>query len=321
MNPRLERLKTQIFSATPTQLVVQTFRKWQQDECSEMGAALSYYALFSLFPMFLVILSVAGFFLGPETDVATQILTYAQTALPPMAYDIFEDALSHLNASSVGAGITGFILLLFTSSNVFGALDRSVDKIWKVYHEKRNTSSFRESMITFLLDRILAFSLVLSASVLMLVSLLSNIALKTLRELLETFNTLITFVELDEVLILKDIQLGTTFLTLCLVILALFKILPSTPVKWTDLWLGSLITTGTLMGLQQLVSNSILHIGSQYQSYGLVGGVMVLMLWLYLTCQIFFMGNAFTYVYTHLYGSRRERSPHSPHPRQRLRQF
>lgn len=321
MNPKLERLKTQILSATPTQLVVQTFRKWQQDECSEMGAALSYYALFSLFPMFLVILSVAGFFLGPEADVTTQILTYAQTALPSMAYDIFEDALSHLNTSSVGAGITGFILLLFTSSNVFGALDRSVDKIWKVYEEKRNADSLRSSIMTFLLDRVLAFSLVLSASVLMLISLLSNIALKTLRHLLSSVNQLITFIELDEVLILKDVQIGATFLILCLVVLALFKILPSTSVRWGDLWLGSLLTTSLLVGLQQLISNSILQIGAQYKSYGLIGGVMVLMLWLYLTCQVFFIGSVFTYVYAHLYGSRRERSPHSPRPRQRLRQF
>lgn len=307
MKPRVKRFKTQVLSATPTRLVLQTVQKWQQDECSEMGAALAYYALFSLFPTFLVFLSIAGFFLGPETDVVDQILTYARTVLPPLAYETFEDALSHLNESSIGAGITGFILLLFTSSNVFGALDRSVDKIWKVYDDKRNSSSWQSSAITFVLDRVLAVSLVLSVSALMLISLVLNLVLKLLRYFLDIFNQLITVVKLDEVWILSTIQLGVTFLILYLGVLILFKILPSTSVRWSDIWLGGLITSGLLVGLQQLISRSVIHLGTEYQSYGLIGGVMVLMLWLYLTCQIFFFGSAFTYVYAHLYGSRRDR--------------
>lgn len=303
----IEKFRTLILSAKPFQLILYTFQKWQRDECPEMGAALSYYALFSLFPIFLVILSIAGFLLGPNTNLVNQALAYAQTALPPMAYQIFEDAVSHLNESSVGAGITGFALLFFTSSNVFRALDRSVDKIWNVHQEKRNSPSFQASVITFLKDRLFAFSLVLSTSVLMLISLLSNIALKTVRDILENFNQLISFIDLNEVLILKDIQIAATFLLLSLVVGVLFKILPSTRVRWGDIWLGSLITVSLLIGLQQLISNSIISIGSRYQSYGLIGGVMVLLLWLYLTCQIFFVGNVFTYVYAHLYGSRRDR--------------
>ncbi|MEB3359376.1 MAG: YihY/virulence factor BrkB family protein [Synechococcales bacterium] len=302
-------VKTRILPAKPTQLILQTFQKWQQDECSEMGAALSYYALFSLFPTFLVILSVVGFFLGPDTNAVDQILRHAQTALPPMAYRIFEDALSQLNHSSVGAGAIGFVLLLFTSSNVFGALDRFVDKIWKAYHIQQDTPSLWASLIGVVKNRLFAFALVIGTSALMIVSLLSNIVLKTLRSVLINFSQLITFIDLDAVSLLKDIQIGLTFLTLYLVIGVLFKILPSTCVRWSDIWPGSLVTTGLLVALQQLISNSIVRIGSQYQSYGLLGGVMVLMLWLYLTCQIFFIGNVFTYVYAHLYGSRRAVAP------------
>lgn len=269
-----------------------------------MGAALSYYALFSLFPTFLVVLSVVGFFLGPDTNAVDQVLRYAQTALPPMAYQIFEDAMSHLNQSSVGAGAIGFGLLLFTSSNVFGALDRFVDKIWRVYGTKQDTPSLRASLIKVVQSRLLAFALVIGTSALMIVSLLSNIALKTLRSILINFNEFITFIDLNEVALLRNIQIGVSFLTLCLVIGTLFKILPSTCVRLRDIWPGSLMTTSLLVALQQLISNSIIRIGSQYQSYGLIGGVMVLMLWLYLTCQIFFIGNVFTYVFAHLYGSR-----------------
>jgi len=309
----LNQLRTRILPARPTQLILQTFQKWKRDECSEMGAALSYYALFSLFPTFLVVLSVVGFFLGPDTNAVDQVLRYAQTALPPMAYQIFEDAMSHLNQSSVGAGAIGFGLLLFTSSNVFGALDRFVDKIWRVYGTKQDTLSLRASLIKVVQSRLLAFALVIGTSALMIVSLLSNIALKTLRSILINFNEFITFIDLNEVALLRNIQIGVSFLTLCLVIGTLFKILPSTCVRLRDIWPGSLMTTSLLVALQQLISNSIIRIGSQYQSYGLIGGVMVLMLWLYLTCQIFFIGNVFTYVFAHLYGSR-SRGPGRNYP-------
>lgn len=289
------------------QLFIRTGQKWLADQCLEMGAAISYYALFSLFPIIIIILSVAGFFLGPDTDVMTQILAYGETYLPPTAYGIVRDVLMHLNESSIGAGIVGFVLLFFTASSVFGALDRSVDKIWNVPAQERVNDTMRSKITTFLYDRIVAFSLVISTAALMTLSLLSNIAIKTIRELLTRFNELITFIELDEVSIIRDIQVLVTFVILFLVILSLFKILPSTNVRWGDIWSGSLITVILLVLLQTLVSNSVIRIGSQFRSYGVIGSVMVLMLWLYWTCQIFFIGCEFSYVYAHLFGSRRRR--------------
>ena len=91
-----------------------------------------------------------------------------------------------------------------------------------------------------------------------------------------------------------------------IVVMILFKVLPSTRITWRDVLPGSFLTVMFFMLLQNLVSNSIISIGSRFKSYGVIGGVMVLMFWIYLTCQIFFMGNALTYVYTHLYGSRRD---------------
>ncbi|MEO0405727.1 MAG: YihY/virulence factor BrkB family protein [Cyanobacteria bacterium P01_A01_bin.135] len=303
----MKQTVTRMLSARPAQLIIRTCRKWQQDECLEMGASLSYYALFSLFPIFLVVLSVAGFLLGPDTATIRQLLDYAKMSLPPMAYQVFADALLHLNESSTGAGITGFFLVLFTSSNVFRALDRSVDKIWKVHVEQDDPCSFQGKIVSCVHQRILAFTLVLVTSALMLVSILSNVVLKMVRTLLSNFNEMATFVNLNEVLILKDIQIGMTFLILFSVIITLFKVLPSTVVYFKDIWLGSLLTSGLLVGLQQFSSNSIVRIGSQYQSYGLIGGMMVLLMWIYFTCQVFLIGSVFTYVYTHLYGSRRSR--------------
>ncbi|HEY9661520.1 MAG TPA: YhjD/YihY/BrkB family envelope integrity protein, partial [Allocoleopsis sp.] len=106
----MELLKVRVRRTKVGQLLFRTVVKWQRDECLEMGAALSYYALFSIFPIFLVILSIFGFLLGPNAAIRLQILEFAQKALPPDAFQIVETTLMHLNQSSVGAGIVGFLL-------------------------------------------------------------------------------------------------------------------------------------------------------------------------------------------------------------------
>jgi len=301
----IEFVKSQLLPSRPVQLIIRTVHEWQRDECLEMGAALSYYALFSMFPIFMVVLSIVGSILGSDAELIQDILDYASGILPASAYEVFEDVLYHLDRSSVGAGITGFFLLLLAASNVFGALNRSVDKIWKVRHLKTQPKPLRETVLGFLKDKFFAFSLVLSSSLLMVVSLMTELVFDILRRLLVEFNTYIAFVQLDEVTVLRNVQILATFLILSTIVLVLFKVLPSTRVRWGDIWLGALLTTALFMALQYLVSNSVIHIGAQYRSYGIIGGVMVLMLWLYFSCQIFFFGSEFTYVYSHLYGSRR----------------
>lgn len=306
----MEWIKTWVLSSKLAQLIIRTMQKWQQDECLEMGAALSYYALFSLFPIVLVILSVAGLFLGPETDLISDILAYAQRSLPPAAYEIVQDALVHLNDSSVGAGITGFFLLLFAASNVFEALDRAIDKIWRTDQVQERSPTWKSVVTTFLRDKVFGFSLVLSASILMLLMLSVSFMLKLIEQTIAGTSAIsryiVTIIQIGDVMILKNIQIGITFFILNAIVMILFKVLPSARVRWSDIWLGALLTTSLMTLLQDLVSNSVIQIGSQYRSYGLVGGVMVLLLWIYLTCQIFFIGSEFTYVYAHLFGSRRE---------------
>ncbi len=300
-------LKHRVLPSRFTQLITRTFLKWQQDECLEMGAALAYYALFSLFPIFLVILSVFGFLLGPDTDVHNQILQYAETALPPSAFRAVNSTIRQLNQGSLGASLVGFGLLFFTASGVFAALDRSVDKIWKVHRTRNANQNWKTVVWTFVKDRFIAFGMVLGSAGILLISLLLNIGIKVILGLLKNVDATIAWVQLDDVLLLRSLQVGATFLLLTLTIMILFRLLPATSIKWGDVWLGALITVGLLMFLQRLVSNSVIQIGSQFRSYGIVGGVMVLLLWIYITCQIFFLGSEFTYVYAHLFGSRRER--------------
>ncbi|MEM8603097.1 MAG: YihY/virulence factor BrkB family protein [Cyanobacteria bacterium P01_H01_bin.121] len=298
-------IRQRLIPAKPTQLLICTVLKWQKDSCPEMGAALSYYALFSLFPVCLVILSIAGFLLGPETQVFGQIMTFTREALPPQAADLIQETLLRFNRQSLGVGLWGFLLSFFTASHVFGALDRSVDKIWKAIDTHHSSRGFAKTALAALGNRIFAFTMVLSTGGLLILSLIANIAVQVIFSLTAGVNDAIPIIDLDQSLILKFLQSGSTLLLLTFTVLMLFKLLPSTRVTWGDIWLGSSITALLLMILQRLVTGSVITIGGQYQSYGVIGSVMVLMFWVYLTCQVFFLGCEFTYVYAYLFGSRR----------------
>ncbi len=310
-----DSLKTIIIRSKTSQLIVRVFLKWQRDECLEMGAALAYYGIFSLFPLLLVILSVVGFFLGADTNITSQLLRLAQNSFPPSVYNIIISTVINLNQNSLEAGLVGFLLLLFTASNVFAALNRFVNKIWQVrtiQHTNNDliaigfAARLRPIALNFLKGKMSAFGLVLGTSVFILISLLSNIAIKIILKIVDNFNQSFDFIAIDTILLIEGLEASTTLLLLSLAFMVLYKILPSTKVAWGDVWLGALITSILFMFLEYLVSNSIIQIGSRFLSYGVVGSVMILLLWIYLTCQLFLLGCEFTYVYAYLLGSRRQ---------------
>lgn len=271
----------------------------------DMGAALAYYALFSLIPTVLVIVSIFGFLVGPKTYIHSQILLLAQDALPPEANRIVRDVLIQLNQDSVGVGIVGFLLILIAASTFFTALDRAFDTIWRTSSIPSANSGLDQVAIAFVKRKAFSFMLVLGSGGLLLMSLLSNIVIRIILRLLKEFSDQFSLIRIDTVTTLQLLQLASSFLILTLVLMVLFKTLPSVQVTWGDVWLGALITAALFLVVQNLVSRSVISFGSQFNSYGVVGGVMVLMLWIYFTSQIFFWGGEFTYVYAQMLGSRR----------------
>ena len=294
----------QLFRSKPVVLVVQTALKWQRDDCLEMGAALSYYALFSLFPTVLIVLSIVGAFIGPESGAAEQVLLFARNSLPPEAYSLVDNTLSQLNRNSLEAGIISILILCFTASGVFGALTRSMNKIWQVDLEKKHQTGVKSAAKNFMRNRFLAFMLVLSTSALIFMSLVSKIVIEVIIEVVQDLENAVGIFQIDDLLVHKSLQTSTSYLGISAIIMLLFRVLPNTRICWRDVFLGSLATSGLFMLLQHLASNSIIRFGEQFLSYGAVGSVMILLLWIFLSCQVFFLGCELTYVYTYLFGSR-----------------
>jgi membrane protein len=273
-----------------------------------MAASLSYYALFSLFPLLLIILSVIGRFVGPDTSGFRATKEAVQRYLPPEVRELVKGTVISLNENSVGAGIVGFGLLLFAASAVFGVLRAAINKIWRSPSRTSEVRSFLKMVLFFIFNKLLAFLLVFASALLLLTSLVANMAIKIILELIANFQTTFSFIQVDELLLTRGLQVSSSLLILGLTAGILFKILPSVYVGWQDVWLSALLTALLLVGLQQLVSNSTIALGSHFLSYGVIGSVMILMLWIFLTFQIFLFGCVLSYVYAHMFGSRRHRA-------------
>ncbi len=294
------------------QLVIQTGILWQREQCLDLGASLAYFALFSLFPIILVILSLLGFVLGPESSAYDQIFDLIQGSLPSEVVEIVASTLRQLNENSVGAGITGFVLVLFTGSGFFSALDRVIERIWSQSEGEDETQTFVATAREVVNRKLLSFALTIGSALLVLISQVSSFILQLVLRIIENVDRVITFVDFDELLAYRGIEMLSTLVLLTLVIMTLFRLLPPKPVAWGDVVPGSLTTATLFLVLEQGFSSSVIHLGSTYLSYGVIGGVMILLLWLFLLCQIFLLGNVITFVYAHRFGSHSQRRPPPP---------
>jgi membrane protein len=302
-------LKNTVIPSKPAQLLIQTGLKWDRDNVSGMAAALSYYALFSLFPLLLVILSILGALIGPDTAAFVTVQQAIVRYLPQDVHGLIKDTMIALNQNSVGAGIIGSLLLLWASSTIFVILKQSVNRIWQSPNRMSEAGSIPKMAIMYVINKLSAFLLVLGTALLMLASLISNVVIKIVLALVDSFQETFAFIQVDELQLSRGLQTSSSVLILAIAICVLFKLLPTIRLAWRDVWLGALLTALLLVGLQQLTSSGMVSIGGRFLSYGVIGSVMILMLWIFLACQIFFLGCEFSYVYAHLFGSRRHSHP------------
>lgn len=304
----LQYIRSTILPSKPAQLLIRTGLKWDQDNCPGMAASLSYFALFSLFPILMVALSVIGWLVGPKTGAFVVLQQSVEKYLPSEVRELIQVTLVSLNENSVGAGIIGFGLLLFSASAVFGVLRASVNRIWRSPSRVSEVGSPVQIALFFLFNKLLAFLLVLGSALLLLASLVSNIIIRVILELFTTFQQWFPFIRVDELELTRGLQTSSSFLILALTACLLYKILPSVRVEWQDVWLSALLVASLLLGLQYLVSNSVISIGGRFLSYGVIGSVMILMMWIFLTFQVFLFGCVLSYIYAYTYGSRRHKS-------------
>lgn len=294
------------------QLLLKTVEKWQQDQCGEKAAALAYFTFFSIFPFILVVLSCLSLLVAPDTSTFGEIVSYAEQVLPNEAYGIFENTLIEFSRDRQTVGILGLFILFLSGSRFLDSLDRTFDTIWCVQRQSPITPGWILAIVNFIYRKLLAVGLVILLVIFLYLAPLLEIAIGISIGIVDNFGHRIDFFFIDRITSLITAESIVSFILLFVLLATTFKVLPSTRVEWGDVWLGGAITAALFKLLQYLTSSGIISLSRNFQSYGVVGSVMAIVFWLYLTSQLLFLGAEFTYFYAQLYGSRRLKPKNRP---------
>ncbi len=275
------------------------YERWAQSDCVDLSAAFAYYSLQSFFPILLISLSVASWFLGKQQGLDQQIINYAAQVLPPSVVGLVDTTLVKLVKQGFGAGLLGAMFLMVTAGNAYLTLQRGADRLWQdVLPPQRVPSSFQIQAFRFIRSRIEAFVVVLLVGLLVVVDQIStNIRMipgavledvKRTSPWLSNFLSSFPFVEVGQFLI--------PLIGLSIMALLLQALLPSRRVPIRPLIPGALMIGTLLTILNFTVSRSILSLGARFQAYGFIGGVLVLTLWVWMIGVIIYFGQCWSIV-------------------------
>jgi membrane protein len=274
-------------------LIKMSVVSWRKDHASSMGAALAYYTLFSIAPVLIIVIAVAGFFFGPEA-ARGEIVTQLRGLLGEDGATAVQGLLESASEPEEGlfATISSIALLLLGATTVFAELQSDLDRIWRAEAAKSISGLW-----SFLRARLLSFGMVLALAFLLLVSLVLSAALAALGNwwggwfegwaiLLEVLNFIASFA----------ITMGLFAL--------IYKLLPRADIAWHDVWIGAAVTA-LLFAIGKFLIGLYIGRSGIASGFGAAGSFVVLLVWVYYSTQIFLLGAEFTWVYAHEYGSRR----------------
>ena len=273
--------------------------RWSKSDCIDLSAAFAYYTLQSFFPILLISLSIASWFLGKQDGLDQQIISVAAQILPPSVVELVETTLFKLIDQGFGAGILGAMFLLFTAGNAYLSLQRGSDRLWEdQLPSRRINSAWQEQASRFLRNRIEAFLVVFFIGFLMVIDQISANLRMIPTTVLEKISNSSNFIS-EFIIKLPLLQVGQFALPLVgfsLMALLLQALLPSRKVPLKPLIPGSILIGIGLTTLNLAVSKSILSLGTRFQAYGFIGGFLVLTLWVWLLGVVLYFGQCWSVV-------------------------
>lgn len=272
-------------------MIRDTVTAWVDDQAPSRGAALAYYTLFSMAPLLLIVVSVAGLWLGPQA-AAGEVYTQLRGFMGEAGAKAVQDVLQSVNRPEGGrlATLVGVVLMLIGATTVFAELQNTLDLIWRAPPERRS------GIWAVIRARLLSFGLILGLGFLLVVSL----ALSTLVALLQAWWTPHLA---GWGVVLRVLNLSLGFLLMTLVFAMIFKVMPRVKVAWRDVWVGAVVTAA-LLTVGRWGIGLYLGEGAVASGFGAAGSLVAVLAWVYYSAQIFLLGAEFTWVYANTLGSR-----------------
>lgn len=268
-----------------------TVTQWKQDQTSLMAAALAYYTVFSLAPLLIIVIAIAGAVFG-EQAAKGELVAQIQGLIGKDGAQLIQTAIENASQLDPSQGplptLINISLLLSGATVIFGQLQTSLNKIWNVEPKPGN------GIIDFLRQRFLSFSMVLIIAFLLLVSLVISTLLvifgNYLRDLIPGFTYL-----------WQALNFLISFCIVTLLFAMIFKILPDAKIAWKDVWMGAAITA-VLFEVGKFLLGFYLGHTSFVSAYGAAGSLVIILTWVFYSAQILFIGAQFTKVYVRSYG-------------------
>jgi membrane protein len=268
------------------------YSHWRADSATRMAAALAYYTLFSLAPLLLIAVGAASQLFGAD-EARAAIIGQIRSLAGPSAAEAVQAATKDASQNAAGTAIAatiGVVTLLVGATNVFRHLQLSLDTMWgiRLDPEAGLVAVLRRHFMSFALFLVIGFLLLVSLIFSAIVAAISNEVSREVPVLLEF-------------LPLVDLVLSTASITILFGLS--YKLLPSVRIAWRDVWTGAAVTAVLFTAGKVLIG---LYLGNSRatSAYGATGSILVILIWVYYSAQIFLFGAEFTYVYANRYGSK-----------------
>jgi membrane protein len=292
----MPHVKWSTFSGQILRVLRSAFSDWLDHRCSSKGAALAYYTLFSMAPILVLVIAIAGLFWGADA-ASGQIFHQLKGLVGSQSAEAIQLVLRGARDHDAGvvATVVAGVLLLFGATTVFAELKDSLDEIWDLPPPK-NTGVW-DAIRT----RLLSFGIILVLAFLLMVSLVVSAALDFVENYL--FGSW-----KSSAVVLSWLASGVSFLVIAVMFGTIYKLLPRIPLAWRDVVVGALGTAAMFEVGKYLIG---LYIGNSgvASSFGAAGSLIALLVWVYYSAQIFFFGAEFARRYALELGSLKDRPP------------
>lgn len=267
----------------------ETFKEFGEDKAPRLGAALAYYTIFSIGPLLLICVSMAGIFLGQEAAQGKVSQELGKVFGPKMA-EAMETMIQAASKPKSGtiATIIGIATLFLGASGVIAQLKDALNTIWNVEKKKAG------GIVAMIKERFLSMAMVLGIGFLLLVTLVLDALVSAMGPYLERI--------LGGEAIAHILQLAVSFVVATVLFAAIFRLLPDLKVAWRDVWFGAAFTS-LLFVLGKWGLGLYLGKAAVGSAYGAAGSLVILLIWVYWSAQILFFGAEFTQVYARRFGS------------------
>ncbi len=281
---------------TAWSLATETMASWSEDRASSMGAALAYYTMFSIAPLLLIVISVAGLFFG-EQAARGEILNQLRGLMGADGAQAVQALLASVNQPRAGLLATAFGVgaLVVGATTVFGELQDALDRIWRAPRRRHEPG-----VLKWLRSRLLSLGMILGIGFLLMVSLLASALLATVQRWFGRYIDLGVFASL------VDFLVSFGFITVAFAMI--YKLMPRVRVEWRDVGIGAVVTA-LLFTVGKMAIGLYIGRSAVASTFGAAASLVAMVVWVYWSAQIFLLGAEFTWVYARRCGSLRGQGP------------